>query len=423
MRKVALLLLSSLLCAAAQVRTLTLREAVGLALKQNPDVVLARLEERKAEAAARLAHAPFAPRAVVGAGIAYTRGMPLSIGESAPALFQAQAVSTLFDRPLSYRVAAARENRRAAALDTAARREEVAYRTAGVYLDAETAARALEVAKREADALQSVLGTVRARVEEGRELPLAAREAELALERARFRIQTLETQLEQAQTTLAGLVGLDAVRVVPGEMPAMVVPESEQEAIVSGYSTSPEIKALESRLIAKGLDVRAAKAAWLPRADLVAEYALVSKINNYEDFYKKFERNNVQLGVAFQVPVWPGPGPSAERDHAEAEAAQLRVQLRNARRTVEENVRNSYSALKQAEAAQRLARMDLDVAREQVSVLLAQSEEGRAPLRELEQARAAETEKWIAYLDANTELEKARMAVLRAAGMLTKALE
>lgn len=407
----------------AQVRTLTLREAVGLALEQNPDVVLARLEERKAEAAVRIARAPFVPRAVIGAGIAYTHGMPLSIGESAPALFQAQAVSTLFDRSLSYRVAAARENRRATVLETAARREEVAYRTAEAYLDAETAARALEVARREIQALASVVETVKARVEEGRELPLAARQAELALERARYRQQVLETDLEYAQATLATIVGLDAVRVVPGERPVPLIPESEEAAIESGVKANPDIRLLESRLVAKGLDVRAARAAWLPRADLVAEYALVSKINNYEDFYTRFERNNVQLGVALQLPVWPGPGPRAEADRAEAEAAQVRVQLRNARRAVEENVRKSYSTLRQAEAAQRLARMDLDVAREQVSVLLAQAEEGRAPVRELEEARAAETARWIAYFDANAAFEKSRLAVLRAAGTLTKSLE
>lgn len=407
----------------AQVRTLTLREAVGLALQQNPDVVLARLEERKAEAAVRITRAPFRPRAVVGAGIAYTHGMPLSIGESAPALFQAQAVSTIFDRSLTYRVAAAREYRRSTVLETAARQEEVAYRTAEAYLDAEAAVRALEVAKRETQALESVVETVKARVEEGRELPLAARQSELALERARYRLQVLETELEYAQTTLATIVGVDAVRIVPGERPLPLIPESEEAAIESGVKANPDIRVLESRLVARGLDVRAAKAAWLPRADLVAEYALVSKINNYEDFYTRFERNNLQLGVALQMPVWPGPGPRAEADQAEAEAAQLRVRLRNARRAVEENVRKSYATLRQAEAAQRLARMDLDVAREQVSVLLAQVEEGRAPLRELEEARAAETARWIAYFDANAAFEKGRLAVLRAAGMLTKSFE
>ena len=45
-----------LVCAcSAEVRTLTLREAVQLALDQSPDMLLARLDEHKAEEAVRLA--------------------------------------------------------------------------------------------------------------------------------------------------------------------------------------------------------------------------------------------------------------------------------------------------------------------------------------------------------------------------------
>ena len=46
----------------AEVRTLTLRQAVELALEQNPDLALARLDEKKAEQAVRLAKDPFTPR-------------------------------------------------------------------------------------------------------------------------------------------------------------------------------------------------------------------------------------------------------------------------------------------------------------------------------------------------------------------------
>ncbi len=418
----AVLLLLCCLCAPAQVRTVTLREAVDLALRQNPDVVLARLEERRVDAAVRIAKSPFIPRVAVGSGLAYTSGMPLGIGQNAPSLFLAEAVSTIFDRTQSYRIAAARENRRTAAFETAVRQEEVAYRAATAYLDAEAAARALDVARGESRALENVLETVRARVAEGRELPIAAKRAELALARASYRIQTLETALAQAESTLALITGLDAVRVVPVERPAPVLPASAQAAVASALENNREIRALESRVLAKGFDVRAARAAWLPRADFVAQYALVSKINNYEEFYKKYVPNNAQVGVAFMFPFWPGPAAGAEAEQAEAEAAQYRVQLRNARRRVEENVRQSYAALEQAEAAQRLARLDLDVAREQVSVVLAQTEEGRASLRDLEEARVAETDKWIAFLDANAALEKARFAVLRSAGTLISAL-
>ena len=42
-----------------------------LALKQNPDVALARLDEEKSRQGVRLAHGPFTPRVTAGSGLAY----------------------------------------------------------------------------------------------------------------------------------------------------------------------------------------------------------------------------------------------------------------------------------------------------------------------------------------------------------------
>ena len=125
----------------AEVRTLTLREALETAVKQNPDVIIARLDEMKAQEAVRVARDPFSPRVIVGSGLAYTAGFPMSVEGSAPAVFQARVIQSLYNKPKSYEVAAARENARGATIDSAARREDVAHRTALLYLEAQRAAR------------------------------------------------------------------------------------------------------------------------------------------------------------------------------------------------------------------------------------------------------------------------------------------
>jgi len=65
-----------------------------------------------------------------------------------------------------------------------------------------------------------------------------------------------------------------------------------------------------------------------------------------------------------------------------------------------------------------VARLDLDLERESVSIRMAQLEEGRATLRQVEQARFAEHEKWIAFLDAQFVLERARLELLHRTGGL-----
>ena len=49
---------------------------------------------------------------------------------------------------------------------------------------------------------------------------------------------------------------------------------------------------------AKNLEVQANKTAWLPQIDLIAQYGLFSKFNNYDVYFNRFQRNNAQIGVS-----------------------------------------------------------------------------------------------------------------------------
>src|SRR5437763_8766597 len=108
----------------AEVRPMTLRQAVETAMKQNPDLALARLDEQKARQGIRVARDPFTPRITVGSGLAYTQGFPMSIEGSAPSIVQARASQFLFNRQQSFAVAQAKEDARGAAVSVTAKRDE-----------------------------------------------------------------------------------------------------------------------------------------------------------------------------------------------------------------------------------------------------------------------------------------------------------
>jgi outer membrane protein TolC len=114
----------------AEVHTLSLQQAVALALEQNPEVVMARLDEQHAREAVRIAKDPFTPKVYGGSGDAYTYGYPNSIGGSAPAIFEARTNMSLFNRQQSFQLAAAKEGVRGAAIDTQSKNEDIAFRTA-----------------------------------------------------------------------------------------------------------------------------------------------------------------------------------------------------------------------------------------------------------------------------------------------------
>jgi outer membrane protein TolC len=127
--------------------------------------------------------------------------------------------------------------------------------------------------------------------------------------------------------------------------------------------------------------------------------------------------------MSFTVPVLPGPGISAAVAQAEADAARLRIEMNAARNRISLETRQSYQTLHKAGTAREVARLDLEVARDEVSVRLAQMNEGRASLQQVEQARFNEDEKWIAFYDAQYVAEKAAWDLLRQTGNVMAALQ
>jgi outer membrane protein TolC len=362
----------------------------------------------------------------VGSGLAYSNGFPMSIEGSAPSIVQGRAIQDLFNRPQSFAVAQAKEDARGAALGVAEKRDEVAYRTASLYLDAERAARIGALARKDAESLENVLDAVRALVREGRALPLAEKQAALDVARARQTAESLEADQATAETALAMAIGLSAderVRAVAEERRSPALPPSQEQAIQAALESNQELRKLESQIVSKGLEMRGEKAERWPKADLVAQYGMLAKFNNYAEFFQKFQRNNVQFGVSFQLPVFTGSGVSAQIAQAQIEISHLRIELGNSRNRLASDLQQSFRDVKKAESAAEVAGLDLEVAREQLSMNLAQMQEGRAMLRQVEEARIVENHKWIAFYDAQYALEKARWNVLRLTGEVVASVE
>jgi outer membrane protein len=405
---------------------MTLREVVETALKENPDIALARLDEQKARQAIRVAKDPFVPRIIVGSGLAYTQGFPMSVEGSAPTVFQANATSTIFNRPQTYAIAQAKESARGASLAVAGKREEVAYRVASLYLDAERAARIGALAAKDADSLQRVLDAVHVQVAEGRALPLAEKQAAYELAKVRASASGLQDDLATAETSLALALGMgaeDRIRPSGEERPAPVLPASAETAIGAALDSNKDLRRMQSDMTAKGLEVRGQKAGHLPRADLIAQYGMLAKFNNYDLFFQHFQRNNGQVGVSFQWPLFSGPGLSAQAQMTAADLSRLRIEYNNARNRISSEIQGAFRQLAKAQSDADLARLGLDVAREQLSVDISQLEEGRASMRQVEEARAAENDRWISFYDAQYAVERARWNVLRLTGALTDTIE
>jgi len=393
-------------------------------MAQNPDVLLARLDTQKAREQVTLTRDPFRPKVFAGSGAAWTTGFPGSIEGSAPSIVQVKTQMAIFNRAQSYLTAQANEEVRGAGADVARRQEEAVYRVASLYLDAEQAGRSLEAARRQGDSLKRVQELMQQRVAEGRELAIESKKANLAVLRANQHADGLAEDLLTAESNLAAALGFkpgDQARPAAEERPPLVVPVSEEASIENALEGSNELKRLQSNIQAKMLEIKSYRAERLPKVNLVAQYSLFAKYV-YQDYFTKFQRNNAQLGASIEIPLIVGRTAAAQAAQSEEDIAKLRIELDRTRTRITADLRIAYQNLRRSESARDVARADLDLTREELTIDLAQMDEGRLPLATVEALRATENEKWLAYYDAQHSAELARLNVLRQTGTLELAL-
>ncbi|HZQ52211.1 MAG TPA: TolC family protein [Bryobacteraceae bacterium] len=408
----------------AETHSLTLQQTIDLAARQNPDVVLARLDAQRATEGIRIAQDPFRPKVYAGSGLAYTYGYPNSIEGNAPSLFQIRTDMSLYNRQQSYALASTREQAKGAAIGVQAKQEDVAYQAADLFLTASQLEHEGQSVSGQIPSLQKVVEAMTAAVSEGSELPLELQRAKVNLSLSQEQLSAARLDQDYYEMMLATVLGYpatDRVKPVDSETAASMTPPSQAEASDTALRNSKELRQIQSNVLAKQLDLRSYKAAHLPKIDLVAQYALFAKYN-YEQYFQKFQRNNAQLGASVTIPILVGSAFKGESQQAYTDLAKLRIQADQVRNRIISDVTRSYEQWQKAEHIRNLARMQLDFSRQELTVLLAQNEEGRTPLREVEQARLDESNRWITLYDSEIQVTRAKLAIFRQMGTLLSSL-
>ena len=408
----------------AEVHPLTLQQTLEFASRQNPDVTLARLDQQHAEEGIRVAKNPFTPKIYGGSGLAYTYGYPNSIDGNAPSIFTVKTDMALYNRPYSYEVAAAREIARGSQFGVQAKSDEVAYQAADLFLTASQMEHLGESLSGQLPSLQKVVEAMTAAVNEGSELPLELKRARVNLAMSQQQLEAAKLDQDYYEMMLAVVVGYpatDRVKPIDSDLSAAVLPASENEAADTAMRNSYDLKQMQSNIFAKEMDIRSYKSERLPKFDLVAQYSLFAKYN-YEQYFQKFQHNNFQLGASITIPILVGSAAKALAEQASTDIAKLRIQMDKLRNQILTDTRRSYEQYEKANSIRDLARMQLDLAREDLTVKLSQNAEGRTPLRELEQARLDESNRWLALYDAETQVTRAKLAILRQMGTLMAAV-
>jgi len=405
-------------------RKLTLKEAVNLALANSRDLALARLQYGVMQRQIGVARSVFLPNLYTGTGIAYTNGFPLLEGGGAPAIFSVSYNQQIFNPPLKGEQHAAEQRAEEQRLSIDDVRDAVMTRTALDYLELAKVRHALELMHGERTSAGRILDATRERLDSGRQLPVDLIRAQLTTAQIEQRIAQMEDRDDALTGELRDLMGLpsdETIEVSTEEIPSAAA-EASKDVVSEAMINNVELKQAQAELKAREFKLKGEQGGRWPSFALIGQYNVLSKINNYNDFFNKFQRNNVIFGVQVQIPIIASRTSSAVAfARADLNAATLALQKKRSELSLD--VRRKARLVRESELGVEVAKLELQLAQENVRVLQSQFDEGRVSLQDLEAAHIDESNKWLSFLDANYTRQQVQIDLLHSTGQLAQVLQ
>lgn len=402
--------------------TLSLAQVVNLALTHSPELALARVRSSVAKNVAGVDRAEFHPNLYTGSGAEYSNGFPQTPGGAAPAVFQMNYTQSIFNPVKKGQQRADEDLAKNQELEYENTRNAVMVKAASAYLELAEARHSLDLLRTERDSEQKIVDVAQQRAQAGLELPVTVTRDQLALAKIDQRIVQFESRDEILSDQLRDMAGLPAgqpVQVSSSEQLVSPPTAGASNLVDLALEASPAIHEAENTRSAREHEWRGAHQAYWPTIDLVGVYSVLGKFNNYDQFFKAFQRNNVNAGIQVSIPIFAAKT-SANAALARSQLNEADLELSNERRTVRIDTETKIRTVREMEAGKEVARLDLQLAQEQLQDEQAKFDQGRATLEDLEQARVTENEKWLAFLDADLSREKAQLGLLQATGQLAQ---
>jgi outer membrane protein TolC len=417
-RLVAVLLISVAPLAAAPV---PLKRAVELALSHSTTTASANASEQRAFASYRESKDQYLPQLVVGSGLGATWGYPLTLEGSAPSIVNITAQSALINPALRDFIRAARTEWQATTLQSKDQRNQVIQDTVLNYAElAKWEAELAHLQQEQADALQAEQ-VVTERIRAGVDNPLARNQARLVVARAHLSMTQAQGAIDVLREKLSELTGLPAssIETVPESIPPLPEVQQQDDLAHKAVQTSPAVQAAEEQATAQDFQARGEHRSLWPSVDFASQYAVLATFNGYQNFFRagSFQRNNASLGVVIRFPFL-SPSQHARAQAADADAVRAHKAAQAAKDQVSEETLKLQRAVEQLAAAQNVADLEYQIAQSNLQAVQIRSNAGSASWHDVEDARTQVYTLYGQLQDANFELERARVTLLRATGGL-----
>jgi outer membrane protein len=399
---------------------LTLRQAVAQAIQRSHDVTAARLRYEAAQRETAVSRSQFTPNVVAGSGAAYTNGFPLAAGGGAPALVSMTFNQTLLDPMARSDIRAAQQREEQMRLAFDGTRDAVITRVASSYLELLKVRRSRELLVSERAGAARILAYIRQRVDAGLELPIEITRAQLTAAKIEQGIARQENSADAVSDQLRvdlGLASDQSIDVVPGDLPAVAEPDAN--FVERAVQNSLDVKQAAAERQTSLVRLQGEQGSRWPTLSILGQYNVLAKFNNYDQFFNKFQRNNVIAGVQVRIPIFTSrSNPGIAAAQANFKAAQSAFDAR--RGEVSLDVRQKMRQRRESDAAREVARLELELAQQNTAVVQSQFDQGRATLRDLEAAQLEQNDKWLAFLDSDFARQQAQLAFMKVTGQVAQ---
>jgi outer membrane protein len=416
---VALILISAA-SLAQEPQKLTLKRAVELALVHSPAAMQARADEQKALDSYRESRNNYIPQVTVGSGLGASWGYPLSLEGSAPSIVNISGQSALINPALQQYIHAAQREYAAAQLNTRDRRGQIIQDTVLTYTELVKWERNLDHIHQQQDDANRMEQVAEQRVQAGVDRPQMLTEAKLAAARARLHVLQAEDSVQSLRGLLFQMTGVPAASIqtdsdsVPAFPDLPTASDTADKAAASSFAVSMA----QQHALAQAFKARAEHRSLWPSVDFATQYAVLAKFNNWEQFFPKaFQRNNASIGIVIRFPFFNAPQ-RAHAQAADADAARAKADVQSVKDQVSQQVLKLQSSARQAAAAKEVSDLEYQLAKSSFDEIEVRMNSGGATVHDEANARADMSEKYNQLQDADFELVRARLAVMRATGDL-----
>jgi outer membrane protein TolC len=402
-------------------KPLPFRTAIELALKNSAASGVGRADLERARATVTETRDPFLPSMTVGSALGYSNGFPLSLEGSAPSLFNVNIQGMLINYAQHQYIKAAKSDEAATAAQNVDRRDDVMMEAALAYMQLDLLASSLTVQREQQAAAAKFQDITSQRIQAGLDSPVELTRAKLVVARTRFDIARTQTAADQLRFRLSQLTGLPAASIVTATETIPPLPSVIQDDDLAGQAAtkSPLVKLAEETAQAKEFRAQAERKQLYPTVDLAGQYAVLARYNNYDKFFQagSFQRNNLSIGVVIRFPLFNRTLRTAA-DVAEFDALKARQEARSVKEQVSADTRRLQRSVEQLVAARDVAQLEHELAESDIETAQARIESGAASLKDEQNARVAEHERYTAYLSSSFDLDKAQVQLLRQTGDL-----